>query len=173
VLLDGRAQALGGRGRGLSAREAPDHQELLAAPSRDRVGRAAHAAQHVRHLHEHAIAGIVPELIVDRLEVVDVDHHEHDVALARRPRFVGHAMLARGRGRVGLDRLQHVAPIAQAGERVRHAETLGDARGLDPTTIEAVAEETQQRRAGDRGVALIAALIEQQRIHESMSAADV
>ena len=52
--------------------------ELLAAGARDDVVGADLLAQQLGHAHEHAVAGLVPEAVVDRLEVVDVEHGQAD-----------------------------------------------------------------------------------------------
>jgi hypothetical protein len=58
---------------------------------------------------KHRIAGIVPELVVEMLEVIDIEHDATDTfvvpARLRQPRFQNRLKLA---------------PIGKAGQRVRH-----------------------------------------------------
>ena len=60
-----------------------DERELVAAVAEDVVGFAAGVEQRVGDRPEEPVAGLVAELVVDRPEVVEV---EHDQAERRRPR---------------------------------------------------------------------------------------
>jgi hypothetical protein len=53
------------------------HAELVAAEARQRVGGADARLQHARDLLEQAVAGLVAAGVVDDLELVEVEVHEH------------------------------------------------------------------------------------------------
>ncbi len=57
-------------------------EELLAAVAHEQVAGADRAAQPARDLGEHDVADAVAVLIVDRLEVIDVDHRDRERAIA-------------------------------------------------------------------------------------------
>ena len=70
---------LGGVGRLLAVLDVLEqHRELVAAEARGGVGAADALVETARHLDQHLVAGGVPEAVVDRLEVVEVeeDHGE-------------------------------------------------------------------------------------------------
>ena len=76
--LERRAQrrddAFGDLGRVVHAVEVfAQHDELVAADARDRVGLADGGLQTGRRLDEQQVAGRVAERVVDRLEPVEVD----------------------------------------------------------------------------------------------------
>ena len=82
-------------------------RELVAAEARRGVGRADARGQALRHLDEHLVAGGVPQAVVDRLEVVEVEEdHGHALALAAR---AGDRMA---------DALGEQGAVRQAGHRV-------------------------------------------------------
>ncbi len=56
-------------------------RELVAAEARHGVGLAQAAAETLGHDRQQAIAGQMPEAIVDRLEAVEVEDHDRDQAL--------------------------------------------------------------------------------------------
>jgi hypothetical protein len=58
-----------------------DQRELVAAEPRHRVDVAERAAQARRDELEHAIAGVVPQRVVDLLEPIEI-HHEQRERLA-------------------------------------------------------------------------------------------
>ncbi len=69
-------------GCGIGAVQArQQHGELVAAEPGDRVAVAQGLAQIAGNAHEQGVAGIVAEHVVDRLEVIEVDHH-HDAGAA-------------------------------------------------------------------------------------------
>ena len=55
-----------------------EHGELVAAEAGERVGGAQRAAQPARDLLEQPVAVGVAERVVDGLEVVEVDDHQHE-----------------------------------------------------------------------------------------------
>ena len=55
--------------------------ELVAAEARGGVARAHARCKPLRDLGEHLVAGRVPEAVVDRLEVVEVEEHDRDAAV--------------------------------------------------------------------------------------------
>ena len=60
-----------------------DHDELVAAEPRDRVGRAHRVGQPGREREQHLVPGGVAGRVVDQLEAVEVEHeHRHVDALA-------------------------------------------------------------------------------------------
>ena len=69
-------------------RPVEQQRELVAAEARDGVGAAHAGAQALGRLHEHAVAGLVAEVVVDALEVVEVDEH-HGAWLAVAARALG------------------------------------------------------------------------------------
>ena len=83
-------------------------QEFLSTPAHQDVAAAQHRLQALPDSHQYRVAGGMSELIVDRLEVVDIQQEQ-------RPRKFGIAGLRSG------DVLE-MAPVVQAGEGVSHAE---------------------------------------------------
>jgi len=82
VVGDRRPEPLGGPAR---VRPAAAHQqrELLPAVAAQQVLGAGEPVQPGRHDLDHLVADLVPVLVVDRLEVVDVDHdRDQPVAVA-------------------------------------------------------------------------------------------
>jgi hypothetical protein len=55
----------GGQLGAIHIRRRQQHGELVAAETRDRIGRAQCAAQACRHFLEHEIAGVMTERVVD------------------------------------------------------------------------------------------------------------
>src|SRR5688500_7805425 len=84
------------------------HHELIAAQSHHGILGANVAHEKARHLHQGAIARLMPETIVELLEMIDVD----DDAAPRLTRMRGRAPLERG----------EVSAVVAAGERI--AQTL-------------------------------------------------
>ena len=92
------------------------HQELVAAPA-EHVVRLADVPQQERgDLAQHAVPGLVPERVVDHLEVIDVDEDDRErrlvaaVPLHLAPDdLVEEAAVARAGQRVGDHRLAQVA----------------------------------------------------------------
>ena len=79
------------------------HGELVAAEPRRRVGGPQGALEPRGHDPEQVVAGLVAERVVDRLEVVDVDVEDRDVARAavERVRHPVHEQAAGSRARSG------------------------------------------------------------------------
>ena len=95
------AQPSGGdRGHRRVARAAAQDRELVAAQARDQVALAHGGPEPLRDLDQQAVAGLVPEAVVDDLEVVEVEEQHRD-ALAGRG---GGAQRGRGRRRGPADR---------------------------------------------------------------------
>jgi hypothetical protein len=86
---------------GLGARQqrqaAQEHEELVAAAAREQVARAHGAAQAGGDLAQQAVAHVVPERVVDALEVVEIDVGERD-------RGAADARLGHGLGQRGVHR---------------------------------------------------------------------
>src|SRR5437868_14910363 len=71
--------------RGLvDARVREEDPELVAAEAREDVGRAQLAADQVREADQRGVAGGVPELVVDRLEAVEIEQRQRAAAAAQR-----------------------------------------------------------------------------------------
>jgi hypothetical protein len=79
--LDPRAHALGEVEGALEIGAREDDGELLAAVAGRLVDLARLLAQHRGHRGEHPVAGLVAVGVVDRLEVVDVEHDQADARL--------------------------------------------------------------------------------------------
>ena len=84
-----------------------DDRELVAAHPAGDVGRADDVADPLGRLREHGVAGEVPDPVVDRLEVVEVEDDQREAAVV--------AVRARDLAR---ERLVEVAPVVEARERV-------------------------------------------------------
>ena len=97
------------------------HDELLAAPARQRVVAAQRVGDAPRDVHEHLVADGVAVQVVQHLEVVDVDGEQP-----------GAGALPAGAGQLRLERLGEVAAVERAGERV----DPGQAVGLLPRGLE-------------------------------------
>ena len=83
-----------------------DHRELVAAEPRDQVGLAEATADAVGHRLQQFIADMVPERVVDALELVDIDIEQRELlALA-------------GALQLALDLLAEQHPVRQVGQRV-------------------------------------------------------
>ena len=65
------------------AHRVQQHGELVAAESRDQVGRPEQRRERVRDGDEHVVAHLVTETVVDLLEPVDVDEEHRDAATRR------------------------------------------------------------------------------------------
>src|SRR4051812_22684298 len=77
-LLDGLAHALGGQLRALQIGLGQDHGHFLAAVARGLVDVARQLSQHARDLAQDDVSLLVAVGVVDRLEVVDVEHDQRD-----------------------------------------------------------------------------------------------
>ena len=121
---------------GIAQAFADDH-ELVAAQPGDIVVRSQRTAQPARHLHQHQIAGGVAEAVVDRLEVVQVEHARGDQPPA-----------ALGALQGGFQMDVQRAAIRQSGQRVMHGQV-----GLPLLLLQlhATAFVLAQRKAGHFG----------------------
>jgi hypothetical protein len=63
-----------------------DDDELVAGEARERVARSQDVAQAIRDRHEEEVARAVPERVVDRLEVVEVEEQHAGDAPGAAPR---------------------------------------------------------------------------------------
>ena len=123
-----------------------DGGELFPAVAGEKIRRALHAARHrTRDLSQGEITSLVPVLIVERLEVIDVDHHDRQ----RR------AVASRARP-FRLERLIELATIRDSGERVRERELDVALRFfLNALAVDAHADvqraRLQQRNGGQVG----------------------
>jgi hypothetical protein len=116
--------AAGDRDRGgLAGQVAGDEDELVAAEPRDGVGRAQDAPQARGDLDEQAVAALVPEAVVDRLEAVDVEVQDRD-----------RAALALALGQRLLEAFDEERAVRQTGERV--GQRLAQALGLDAVALD-------------------------------------
>jgi hypothetical protein len=88
------------------------HRELVAAESDKRLGVDAAGTQPVRHRRQQPVAGLVPERVVDLLEVVQVQQQHRGGATFRR-----RGEWARG-GQHALGHLGEQQPISQPGQRI-------------------------------------------------------
>ena len=84
-----------------------EQRELIAAEARRRVAGANTRREALRHFDQHLVAGGVPEAVVDRLEVVEVEEHDGD-ALVLAPRAGDRVPDALGEER----------PVGEPGDRV-------------------------------------------------------
>ena len=119
-----------------------EHDERLAVPAAEHVVAAQPPAQPPRDLAQHPIPDGVAVAVVDAPEVVELEH-EH----ARR-----HAR-ALGAGELGGDRVEHVAAVVEAGQRVgaRAALGLGAAALGGEQRLRLVAAPLAQRDDADGG----------------------
>ena len=84
-----------------------EHDELVTADARDRVARAQDRDDVAGHRHEHRVARIVAEAVVDLLELVEVEEqHRHRPAGSARP------------GQRRLDAVAEQSPVGQVGQAV-------------------------------------------------------
>lgn len=68
------------RGRLSGHRRRGDHDELVSAESRDELGLVVTALQPLGQDADEGIAGGMAQIVVDRLEPVEVEEHHHDRA---------------------------------------------------------------------------------------------
>src|SRR5690606_17565496 len=73
------SRLLGHLGCSFLASIGQQYRELLTAPARDDVGAAERAPENLRHVPQHVVTDEVAELVVYRLEAVDVDEDQADV----------------------------------------------------------------------------------------------
>ena len=84
-----------------------DHRELVAADAAGDVRRPDDVEDPVGGLGQHRVAGEMADPVVDRLEVVEVEHDEREGAA-----------VAVGAGDLARERLVEVAAVVQPGESV-------------------------------------------------------
>ena len=116
-----------------------DDEELLTAESPDGVATSDGAAQHAAEHTQHLIAGRVPEIVVDLLEVVEVQHDHGVVGGEPAEGTVEHAAVGEAGqqvGRCGLGEplvppaeLQYMPGIEQEGRQVPFEECARGAAG--------------------------------------------
>ena len=114
------------------------HCELVAAQARRAVLGTQAALQAPGHRHQQLVAGGMPEAVVDRLEVVEVDEHDRDVL------FVDERLA---------DRVGEQRAVGQAGERIvvgLMVELLLEDAELEDGLLEAVVLESDARVGGER-----------------------
>ena len=75
-----------GDGHGIGhGRLAAEHEEFVAAEAAQHVGATGALSQQARDLAQHVVAGLVPVLFIDCLEVVEIDEDDAaDVVLTHR-----------------------------------------------------------------------------------------
>jgi hypothetical protein len=110
---DRLADALAERRHPRRSRVQRDAEELLPTPPADDVLAANHAGDAARDGAEHRVAGLVPEPVVDGLEVVDVDERHAE----------GDAVAPGARDRPGEVPLERAA-VVDARQHVRVGEPL-------------------------------------------------
>ncbi len=140
----------------LGCRLGHDHRELVTTDPAGDVGRANRLAKPVGGLREDTIAREVADLVVDRLEVVEVEDDQRQLSL-----------VAMGPRHLAAERLLEEALVEQAGERIRLGELprlavaprvldRGDAAGrerfglLDLRRAGLVVRAPEQRERPDR-----------------------
>lgn len=128
------------------ARKAQSHDdELVAAPSSDHVSGACDAGQRVGDRPQQAIADLVPERVVRRLQPADVQEHDHDGLTG-----------AVGESDDPAKLLAHPVAVQQAGELVDRREAPGPGGhggqlvdGLQPQPHQAEADHGGRHRDHD------------------------
>ena len=106
-LADRSHDPLGEQARVVGVAQGAEHHELVAAETGDGVGPPQGAREPPGHLDEHLVAGLMPERVVDHLEVVEVDEQQ------------GYATGAALQGQEGLGKPVHeCGPVGQACHRV-------------------------------------------------------
>jgi hypothetical protein len=139
VSVDGHAAADVSRpiSSGAGAARAGQHRgELFAAIARGQVAGAAHVlADHVADAGQEAVAGLVTEAVVQRLEAVEVDHQQaqrRGVAQCAVPLLVQRGV--------------ELAPVGQAGQGVGAGQGLQLGVGLVQAFLEAWRRWSASRR---------------------------
>ena len=125
-------------GAAVAAARDQQHRELVAAEPRDRVAGAHHGGEPVGQLDQQLVPEVVPERVVDLLELVQVQHQDDRLrARARR----------RGQGLPGP--VHEQGAVRQPGERVVHRLLLD--RAAVPPLHHPQQAEREQRDREDRG----------------------
>ena len=105
--LYGGAHALGDSGGDDERRVRHHDDEFLAAEPADEIGAAHDAAHALGEMLQHLVAGVMAVGVVDRFEMVDVEHHQRQRAALMRG-------LVEQSGEMRLE----IAPIVEAGQRI-------------------------------------------------------
>ncbi len=113
MALDQRADALGHDEGAVEVRFGQDDDELLTAVAGEQFFLADAALDAGGDLAEGEIAAEVAEVVVDRLEAVDVEHHQR-----QRPAVAGRA------GDLAVEELHHVALVVRVGQGVDDGEPI-------------------------------------------------
>ena len=123
-------------------------REFFAADPRQHIALALAVARQIGQMHDHLVADLVAETVIDRFEIVDVDHQERDrppIAAGPRPFVIrqrqkvpaiidaGHAVggrqplqvlrMAHDVGDVAVD--QHAAAAGQHGQMAAQRRAVG------------------------------------------------
>ena len=136
ALADRPPQPLGDLHRVLAAGAGQDHEDLLAADPVDRVAGLQRRPHRVGDVLQDRVAGGVPELVVDALEVVEVAEQE-----GVREALAGVAGLAVELGEPLLERVA----VEEAGQRVEGGAAAMGAVGLDQGAGEDHGADDQRR----------------------------
>ena len=151
-----RTSSLGEQARVVGVAEAAEHHELVSAEAGDGVGLPHSARQPPGDLDEHLVAGLMPECVVDRLEVVEVDEQEGDATGAALQGQEGLGKPVLKRGPVGQARYLVVQRLV--GEGLLRLDLGGyvprDAKGADDGSLVRLAGQpwsTAPRRPDGRG----------------------
>ena len=80
---DAPAQPFGHHGRDRHVGFRHDDDEFLAAVAAGEIDAADRLADAQRELAQHVVAGVVAVRVVDRLEIIDIDHQHRDRLAAR------------------------------------------------------------------------------------------
>ena len=141
-LVQGVEHALGDRlGIAAAGQVGEQHDELVAAEARQVVAGAQALLQAPADLHQHAVAGLVAEAVVDQLEAVEVDEQQRGLART------GLAELLQGL----LQQLVQAQAVGQAGQRIV-------AGGVAQLLFHRLARADVALRAGHAPLAFVVAL---------------
>ena len=137
---------------------ADEHRELVAAKPSGEILDADRAGQAVGELGEELVAGAVAPRVVDRLEAVEVEVED-----SRRPCRALELVL---------HRLEQVAPVGKAGERVvigLVAELLLELRHFRERVLEPTVLQQDARMAGEGHEQLDVGLVERADVAETLA----
>src|SRR5581483_12249068 len=143
----------------LERRLGEDDRELVAADAAGDVGAADDRAQALRDLAEDGVAAQVADLLVDRLEVVEVEEDERETAVVAvgplhllGERLVEVAAVVETRQRIAHRQLVELPELARVLDRPRglSGELLEHGEILLPRLVDRPAPEHGQRAGGRR-----------------------